>query len=422
VLLEKEERNKTETLLFTVTFEEHLVVLEAFLTKVESIDLKLCPSKCLFGADETKHLGHLIAHNLLLPAPEKVRAIRDWIEPINVAEVRSFLGLAGYYRHFIRDFAKIGKLLHGLTREHANFTWGEHEKLSMELLKDALCQTQGLTHSNVDPLSRNPVAALPWEIEAGELDHFPKSAAPEFEAQTPPALPTVRMALLVAEDVDSSEGIGNGAITDAEPRTPEEETSRHSETPRDAPSKAREGSPIMRQGRRLHPKRLFSRGGQQGKEYPRSMGCKWCTFGKLTTWKNGEVADALPEEPTDHRHSPLLAALLELGYLEEIQKGLFARGKPLGARSQDQNRLSALALECRTWAREEEYLQLMLKDNQLYRCQDEERNLFWDLSVELVEANRHSEEGCKLHHHFVWTDTDDEDDEQPRGLTVRMIR
>jgi hypothetical protein len=64
----------------------------------------------------------------------------------------------------------------------------------------------------------------------------------------------------------------------------------------------------------------------------------------------------------------------------------------------------------------------MLKDSQLYRCQDEARDLFWDLSVELIEANRHGQEGCNLHHHFVWTDTDEEDDEQPRGLTVRMIR
>jgi hypothetical protein len=521
------------------------VVLEAVLTKVESIDLKLCPSKCLFGANKMEHLGHLIAHNLLLPAAKIVRAIRDWIEPINVAEVRSFLGLAGYYRHFVRDFAKIAKPLHGLTREHATFTWGEHEKLSMELLKDALCRMQGLTrpdfnkpflldtdysrigigatlsqvneaqeerpiafasralhgaeanysttdgellalvwaitvrfrsylyggptfvarvdhnplvwlhqqvnlqgrlarwhirlmefnftvehragraHSNVDPLSRNPVAALPWEIKAGELDDFPESAALEFETRAPPTHPTVRMASIVDEDVDSSEGIGNGAVIDAEPRTPEEETSHHSETPVDAPSKAQEGIPIMRQGRRLHPKRLFSRGGQQGKEYPRSMGCKWCTFGNfgpLTTWRNGEVADALPEEPTEYGHSLLLAALLELGYLEEIQKGLFARGGLFSARGQEQNRLSALALECRTWAREEEYLQLMLKDNQQYRCQDEDRDVFWDLSVELVESNRHSKEGCKLHHHFVWTHTDEEDNEQPRGLTVRMIR
>jgi hypothetical protein len=64
----------------------------------------------------------------------------------------------------------------------------------------------------------------------------------------------------------------------------------------------------------------------------------------------------------------------------------------------------------------------MLKDNQLYCCHDEAPDLFWDLSVELVEANRHGQEGCKLHHHLVWTDTVDEDDEQPRGLTVRMIR
>jgi hypothetical protein len=193
----------------------------------------------------------------------------------------------------------------------------------------------------------------------------------------------------------------------------------------DAPSKPREGSPIMRKGRGLHPKRLFSREGTQEREYPRAMGCRWCTFGNfgpLTTWRNGEVADALPAEPTEYGHSPLLTALLELGYLEEIQKGLYARGDSESAGHKARVHLSDLALECKAWAREEEYLQLMLRDQQLYRCQDEERDLFWDLSMEVVEAARHSEEGCKLHHHFVWTDTDDEGNEEAHRPTVRMIR
>jgi hypothetical protein len=283
----------------------------------------------------------------------------------------------------------------------------------------------GRAHSNVNPLSRNPVATLPWKVEAGELDDFPESAAPEFEASDPPTHATVRMASMVAKDVDSSEGIDNGAVTDAEPHTPEETTSRQEDTQMDAPSKAREGSSIMRQGRRLHPKRLFSRGGTQGREYLRAMGCKWCTFGNfgpLTTWRNGKVANALSAEPTEYGHSPLLAALLELGYLEEIQKGLYARRDSQSAEHEARIHLSDLALECKAWAREEEYLQFMLRDQQLYRCQDEERDLFWDLSVEVVEAPRHSEEGCKLHHHFVWTDTDDKGNEEARRPTVRMIR
>jgi hypothetical protein len=73
----------------------------------------------------------------------------------------------------------------------------------------------GRAHSNVDPLSRNPVATLPWEVEAGGLDDFPKSAAPEFQTQDPPAHPTVQVFSLVNEDVDSSEGIGKGAATNA---------------------------------------------------------------------------------------------------------------------------------------------------------------------------------------------------------------
>jgi hypothetical protein len=146
------------TLLFTVLFGMHLAVLDAVLTKIESIDLKLCPSKCLFAADKTEHLGHLIAHNQLLPAPEKIWAIRDWIQPINVSEVRSFLGLARYYRHFIKDFAKLARPLHALTRDHATFAWGGAEQLSMDLIKDAICKTQGLSRPDFN---------LPFQLDTG---------------------------------------------------------------------------------------------------------------------------------------------------------------------------------------------------------------------------------------------------------------
>jgi hypothetical protein len=98
-----------------------------------AIHLKLCPSKCLFGASQTEHLGHVVMHNKLLSASEKVRAITDWIQPINVSEVRSFLGLAGYYRNVIKDFSKIARPLHELTKDGCVFEWGEHAQVSMDL-------------------------------------------------------------------------------------------------------------------------------------------------------------------------------------------------------------------------------------------------------------------------------------------------
>ncbi|GAQ92084.1 putative retrotransposon protein [Klebsormidium nitens] len=134
-----------DTLLYTSTFDAHLAGLERVLQKVITIDLKLCPGKSRhFGARETEHLGHLVTHNLLLPAPKKVRAIRDWIDPINPSEIRSFLGMAGYYRHFIKDFAKIARPLHELTKDGVPFRWEEAERAAFQALKDSICAAQGL--------------------------------------------------------------------------------------------------------------------------------------------------------------------------------------------------------------------------------------------------------------------------------------
>jgi hypothetical protein len=283
----------------------------------------------------------------------------------------------------------------------------------------------GRAHSNVDPLSCNLGATLPWEIEAGKLDDFPKSAAPEFQTQDPPAHPIVQVVSTVNEDVDSSEGIGNGAVTNAEPRTPEGETSQHSATPVDAPSKAREGSPIMRQGRRLHPKRLFSRGGQQG----RSTHDPWGANGAHLVTSARSPLGAMEMLHTCFQRNPRNTDIPP--YSRHFWSwDTWRKSKKAYLRGEDR---PAQEAETRTrsahWRWSAEHGQgkrntsnLCSRTASFIAANNEARNLFWHLFVELVKANRHGQEGCKLHHHDVWTDTDNEDNEQPRGLTVRMIR
>ena len=61
-------------------------------------------SKCEFWLSEVRFLGHVISGDGIAVDPSKVEAVLDWQQPTTVSEIRSFLGLAGYYRKFIQDF------------------------------------------------------------------------------------------------------------------------------------------------------------------------------------------------------------------------------------------------------------------------------------------------------------------------------
>jgi len=63
--------------------------------------------KCTFGSEEISFLGHRVGHGQIQMETEKVRAIVNWVAPKSVTELRSFLGLASYYRRFILQFAKV---------------------------------------------------------------------------------------------------------------------------------------------------------------------------------------------------------------------------------------------------------------------------------------------------------------------------
>jgi hypothetical protein len=74
-------------------------------------------SKCKFGREEIKFCGHIIGNGKVHLMPAKVEAINNWPKPMNIHEVRQFLGLCTYYRKFVRSFANMAAALHELLKE-----------------------------------------------------------------------------------------------------------------------------------------------------------------------------------------------------------------------------------------------------------------------------------------------------------------
>jgi transposase InsO family protein len=95
-------------------------------------------SKCRFAQQQISYLGHIISANGVATDPAKVEAITSWPQPKNVKELRSFLGLAGYYKKFVRHFAVISKPLTTLLKKNELFVWTSEHTEAFVTLKTAL--------------------------------------------------------------------------------------------------------------------------------------------------------------------------------------------------------------------------------------------------------------------------------------------
>ena len=102
-------------------------------------------SKCEFWLDKVDFLGHVITAEGVAVDPAKVEAVLNWKQPRNVGDIRSFLGLAGYYRRFIEDFSRIARPMTQLIKKENKFVWSEACEKSFQELKRRLTTAPVLT-------------------------------------------------------------------------------------------------------------------------------------------------------------------------------------------------------------------------------------------------------------------------------------
>ncbi|KAI3732488.1 hypothetical protein L1987_63693 [Smallanthus sonchifolius] len=95
-------------------------------------------SKCAFWLREIQFLGHVVNEKGITVDPSKIVAVKDWSSPKTPSEIRSFLGLVGYYRRFIENFSQIALPMTKLTRKETKFVWGSEQESAFQLLKENL--------------------------------------------------------------------------------------------------------------------------------------------------------------------------------------------------------------------------------------------------------------------------------------------
>lgn len=124
--------------------------LKRVFTKLRESDLKLQPEKCDFLKKECLFLGHKITEDGIFPDESKFDAIKNFKCPTNRKQVRSFLGLTGFYRKFIQDYGKIAAPLNKLTSTNVDFKWEQKHQNAFEVLKEKLLHPPVLTHPDFD--------------------------------------------------------------------------------------------------------------------------------------------------------------------------------------------------------------------------------------------------------------------------------
>ncbi|CAF1521526.1 unnamed protein product [Adineta ricciae] len=131
-----------DIVIYSPTFEQHLIDLRNVLQALREANLTLKRSKCCFCRKEMKYLGHIITQDGIKPDPTLTKAVTEFPQPRTIRDIQSFLGLSGYYRRFIKDYAKTAepllKQLRQLKDKNYHLNWSTDCTLAFETLKKKL--------------------------------------------------------------------------------------------------------------------------------------------------------------------------------------------------------------------------------------------------------------------------------------------
>eukprot|EP00798_Chlamydomonas_sp_ICE-L_P019411 gene19411-biopygen28256 len=150
-----------DILVFSDSEEEHLEHLEQVFDVLRREKLYASPKKCFFGRHNVDFLGHSLSQAGISPEKKKINIIQNWPRPTTCHDLRSFLGLANYYRVFIRQYAHKAAPLNDLLKRKSTCKWGPTEQVAFDTLKQALTS---------NPIIQAPSPTAPFTVHTDASD------------------------------------------------------------------------------------------------------------------------------------------------------------------------------------------------------------------------------------------------------------
>lgn len=140
----------------TESFDRHVELIKLVAKKLSEIGLKIGLKKSSFCMKRLKFLGHVIDNTGIIIDHSRTEAIRNIKRPLNIKQIRSFIGMASWYRKFIKDFVDLSSPLTDLIKKGSKFVWSDIHENSFQKLKQSLCDARFLAF---------PIPNVPFAIE-----------------------------------------------------------------------------------------------------------------------------------------------------------------------------------------------------------------------------------------------------------------